>query len=252
MPLSKNTIKYISSLHQKKYRQQYHQFIVEGDKIARELILEKELVVHSVYALPNWIEEQNHLLFKNDIEFYPVTEKELSRISALKTPNQVLVLCDQRNDDWQDWDLNGQLILFLDGIQDPGNFGTILRTADWFGINYVLSSPDTVELYNPKVLQATMGAFLRIKSAQTELSAFLELFPDLPVYGTTVSGNNIYEYSLSSSGIIVVGNESKGISKQILDLVEHELTIPSWQNRKMESLNAAVATAIVLSVFRQV
>ena len=251
MALTKSTIKHLAALQQKKFRQIHGEFIVEGDKIAQELILESTYPILNFYALETWIKDHEKKLQQFSLSYESVSEKELHRISSLKTPNQVLVHCRQRNFSWKSLNPEDQLMLYIDGVQDPGNLGTIIRTADWFGVQYVFCSPDTVEFYNPKVLQSTMGAFMRVNCVYVTLETLCAQFPALPVYATSISGDNIYEYSLSSFGIIIVGNESRGISERSARLVQHHLRIPRWKDRKMESLNAAIATGIILSNFRQ-
>ncbi len=251
MSLSINATKHIRSLHQKKYREKLGQFIVEGDKMVCELLQFDPDSIQSIYAVYPWIDQNHHLQSESNYDLIAISEKELKKISTLNTPNQVLAVCKKANTDWRQLDLKGQLVLYLENLQDPGNLGTIIRTADWFGVDYVFCSKKTVEFYNPKVIQATMGAFMRVDWFSAELKELHRYYPELPIFGMTLYGNNIYEYSLSSSGIIVVGNESKGISDATMEIIQHDLKIPSFRNRKMESLNAAVATAITLAIFRQ-
>lgn len=251
MSLSKNEIKHLTALHQKKFRQIHDSFIVEGDKMVRELLNQSQVSVEAIYAVEPWIKTHELTLDNHNIPFYLISDRDLGRISNLKSPNHVLAKCAKPKQDWQSLSIGDELVLYLDSIQDPGNMGTIIRTADWFGVNYVFCNQESVEFYNPKVIQSTMGAFMRVHCLEVELSDLCARFSNLPVYGTNLKGNNIYEYSLSSTGIIVIGNESRGVSQESSNLVQHELTIPLVADRQMESLNAAVATGIVLSIFRQ-
>ena len=247
--LSKNNIKYIRSLKLKKFRQKYNNFVVEGDKISKEMLSQGSAVIENIYALPSWIETNAELLkiYKNKLT--PITEKELKKITFLTTPNEVLIVARTLPEDADDEAVNNGLSIFLDGIQDPGNLGTIIRTADWFGIKTVFCSEDCVSLYNPKTLQATMGAFLRVNVIPIAFPALLAKFPKLPVYGTVTDGKNIFEAKLGKKGIIVIGSEGQGISSQVLEQISYKLTIPPGDSGGAESLNAAVAAGIVCAVF---
>lgn len=236
--LSKNELKYIQSLCQKKQRLAEGLFLAEGVKLVNELLL-AGFPVHHVYATPEWEAPIPELPLTR------VTEEELARMSTLQTPNQVLAVARQRvphgTPTWK-----GQLTLVLDGIQDPGNMGTLIRIADWFGITQIVASEDTVELYNPKVIQSTMGSFLRINCWYGNLGNMLSQ-ADVPIYGALLNGANLYETGRVTEGALVIGNESKGIREQVLPLIQHAVTIP--RIGQAESLNAAVATGILLSHF---
>ncbi len=247
--LSKNNIKYIRSLKLKKFRQKYNNFVVEGDKISKEMLLHKNLVIENIYALPEWIETNAGLLKVHKKKLTAISEKELKMITFLTTPNEVLIIARTLPEEVDDALVNNGLSLFLDGIQDPGNLGTIIRTADWFGIKTVFCSEDCVSLYNPKTLQATMGAFLRVQVIPIGFSVLVSKFPKLPVFGTVTDGKNIFDAKLEKRGIIVIGSEGQGISAPVLEGINFKLTIPPGDSGGAESLNAAVAAGIVCAVF---
>lgn len=235
--LSKNELKYIQSLCQKKQRQEERLFLVEGAKLVEEL-LQTGLNVRMIYALPVWAEKHSHLP-----QLTVITEEELKKISNLHTPNQVLALVEQPGPAAEPV-LAKQLTLVLDTIQDPGNLGTIIRIADWFGIYQLVASMDTVELYNPKVIQSTMGSYARVKVCYRPLADFLSA-ATVPVYGALLNGQNMYEVAPLKEGILLIGNESKGIQADLLTFVSHPITIPRIGGA--ESLNAAVAAGIIIS-----
>lgn len=235
--LSKNELKYIQSLCQKKQRQEERLFIVEGAKLVEELLL-TQYEVKGIYALAAWAEKHSHLP-----NLTVITEQELERISNLQTPSQVLAVVVQP-EQAPSPELENQLTLVLDNIQDPGNLGTIIRIADWFGIRQIVASPDTVECYNPKVIQSTMGSFARVQVWYTPLPTFLQSVK-LPVYGALLTGKNLFEETPLKEGLLVIGNESKGIAPELLQFISHPVTIPRIGGA--ESLNAAVATGIIVS-----
>ncbi len=235
--LNKNEIKYIQSLCQKKQRQEERLFLAEGTKLVDEL-LQSHFRIRKIYALPDWIEQHSGIT-----DVVTVSEIELQRISSLQTPNQVLAVVEQEQMGEQPV-FKKQLTLMLDGIQDPGNMGTIIRIADWFGIKQIIASEDSVELYNPKVIQSTMGGFLRVQVWYQPLADVLAS-AKVPVYGALLDGENMFEEQPAKEGILVIGNESKGISKKILTYITHPIKIPRLGGA--ESLNAAVATGIIVS-----
>ncbi|MES2006118.1 MAG: RNA methyltransferase [Bacteroidota bacterium] len=239
--LSKNELKYIQSLCQKKQRQSEGLFLVEGAKLVDEL-LQSAYRVRKIYALPEWLAAH-----KTSVATETITPLELERISNLQTPNQVLAVAEQEQPH-KEPELNGQLSLVLDGIQDPGNLGTIIRIADWFGITQVIASEDTVEVYNPKVIQSTMGSFTRVQVWYKPLAAWIPSVK-IPVYGALLKGKNIHGEPGIEEGLLVIGNESKGIGKALLPFINHPVTIPRIGGA--ESLNAAVATGIILSHLRK-
>jgi TrmH family RNA methyltransferase len=250
MTLSKNKIKYIKSLHLKKFRQKYNNFIAEGDKIAREIIRQQDVAIEAVYATPTWIDTNDSALEAIRDKVFKISVTDLQRISTLKTANEVLVIAQQLDSKFEVVALKSQLSLYLDGIQDPGNLGTILRIADWFGISHVFCSEDTADLYNPKVIQATMGAFLRVKYIPHSLES-LAAIPELNIMGTTLDGENAFEMKLPKQGVIVIGNEGQGIRAASKPYLDQTLRIPAFSEHGAESLNAAVATGIICALFRK-
>ena len=179
-----------------------------------------------------------------------VSEEELQKISFLKTPNEVLIVAEAFDNQVDEATVLNGVSLFLDGIQDPGNMGTIIRTADWFGIESIFCSPNCVSLYNSKVLQSTMGAFLRVKVIELSFEELKNKFLNLPVYGTILGGENIFESHLEDKGIIVIGSEGNGISDSVIEQLDYRITIPTNSVNGSESLNAAVATGIVCAIFK--
>ncbi|MES2372798.1 MAG: RNA methyltransferase [Bacteroidota bacterium] len=235
--LSKNEYKYIQSLCQKKQRQEERLFIAEGPKLVDEL-LHSHYTIRKLYALSDWVIKN-----KDVADVVTVTDIELAKISGLQTPNQVLAIVEQQAPANKPA-IKDQITLVLDGIQDPGNFGTIIRIADWFGIKQIVASEDTVELYNPKVIQSTMGSFMRVNVWYQSLPAFLQS-AGIPVYGALLNGKNMHGEPPVTEGLLVIGNESKGISKELLPFISHPITIPRLGGA--ESLNAAVAAGIIVS-----
>lgn len=244
--LSKNNIKYINALRKKKFRQKYNNFLVEGDKMILEILTNGQFKIHSIYAVADWLTENAPLLARHRDKITEVSDRELKSISSLTTPNHVLCILEIPNVKLDDKRIGNSLSLVLDNIQDPGNMGSILRTADWFGIEHVFCL-DCVDTYNPKVVQATMGAFLRVRVIPTDTRIF-ERWRELPIYGTSLDGENIYHTNLEEKGLIVIGNEGRGIRPEIMPFINHKIKIPAYG--KAESLNAAVATGVVCSVFR--
>jgi RNA methyltransferase, TrmH family len=245
--LSQNKIKYVVSLHTKKNRQKYGIFVAEGEKIAEEILRNAKIQVEHIFATAKWIEKYDFLAKKFSNLLVEVTEQELKKISTLTTPNQVLITAKQPLLELDTAFINKDIVLYLDGIQDPGNMGTILRIADWFGIEYVFCSDTCVEVYNPKVIQATMGAFLRVKTKEIDLSEIWD--GKVPIYGALLEGENIFSENLTKHGIIVIGNEGSGISLALQQLITHPIKIPPHGNGA-ESLNVAVATGIICALFR--
>ena len=236
--LSKNEVKFIQSLCHKKHRQTEGLFIAEGVKLVEEII-QSNFKLKKIYATAKWAAGKEHL--GNILS--PISEDDLVRISTLQTPNMVLALVEQPTTT-SILPFANQLTLVLDGIQDPGNFGTIIRIADWFGIHQIVCSHTTVELYNSKVIQSTMGSFIRVPVSYANLSEVLTN-ANIPIYGALLSGESIYKVAKPTEGILVIGSEGKGIGAELLQLITHPITIPRFGGA--ESLNAAVATGILLS-----
>lgn len=228
----------------------YDNFVVEGDKIATEIIFDSDLEIESIFALKSWLSFHISSLEKYQELIQVVNEKELSRISGLKTPNQVLVVCKKPVYSLDFNSINNNLTLFLDNIQNPGNMGSILRIADWFGIPYVFCSENSVELYNPKVIQASMGAFIRVKSVVVSFGGLREKLPDLPCLCTVLNGENVYSAQVPKKGILVLGNEGAGIAPEILAQATHKVSIPKDKKGGAESLNVAVAAGIVCAALK--
>ena len=246
--ISKNKIKYIRSLELKKNRNKEGKFVAEGFKVVDDLLALQpaDLIV----ATQEWLHGK-HLAAQTEV--IEVTEEELKKVSFLQHPQQVLAVFRQAQDG--DFSINTQeLSLALDGVQDPGNLGTIIRIADWFGITHIYCSQDTADVYNPKVVQATMGSIARVKVEYGNLLALVESLPaDVPVYGTLLDGDNIYQQQLENRGLIVMGNEGKGISPALTKKVNRRLLIPNFPEGRAtaDSLNVAIATAITCSEFRR-
>jgi TrmH family RNA methyltransferase len=235
--LSRNEFKYIQSLFDKKNRQEEGLFIAEGPKLIEEL-LKSNYTLKKMYATDNWIVE--NLDYTNNLTI--VNEAELSRMTGLQNANKVFAIVHQPENVLQN--LDNQFSIVLDGIQDPGNFGTIIRIADWYGIKNILCSEDCVELYNPKVIQSTMGSFVRVHCWYGNITTVLQE-SSIPVYGALLNGKNVQLQNKVKEGFLVIGNEGKGISNEILPYINHAITIPRIGGA--ESLNAAVATGIILS-----
>jgi len=246
--LSSNKIKFIKSLNQKKNREYNNCFIVEGEKIILELINSNFNIIE-ILSTKDFID--NHKINNNITQ---ITEYELQKISNLKTPNKAVAIVKIPNKSFNN-NIFNNLNIILDNIQDPGNLGTIIRTADWFGINNIFCSTNTVDVFNHKVIQSTMGAIFRVNIFYTDI---LKLIQDAidnkqKIYGALLSGKNIYNTKLENSGLIILGNESKGISKPIQDLISDKIKIPNYpeNNNNMESLNVSIANAIILAEFRR-
>ncbi|WP_026755124.1 RNA methyltransferase [Sediminibacter sp. Hel_I_10] len=235
--LSKQDIKLIKSLNQKKFRQQHGLFCVEGIKSIQEF-LNSHLELHQLYA--------TDAAFSSEYEI--ITATELQKISSLKSPNKALAVFKIPKNQQS---ASEGLILMLDDIRDPGNLGTIIRLCDWYGIKDLVCSATTVDCYNPKVVQATMGSLTRVRVSYVDLKAYLEGSNE-PVFGTFMDGDTIYTQTLPQNGIVIMGNEANGISKDIEALVTKKLSIPRFGSlQATESLNVATATAIVLSEFKR-
>lgn len=238
--LTKNRIKHIKQLHQKKYRNLHCKFIVEGEKSIIEF-LNSNFVCESIYFL------KNKNIFLNFNQAVEVSYSQLEQISALSTTSDCVAIFNFKiNEEITD----DKIILVLDQIKDPGNLGTIIRLCDWFGVEQIICSPDTVDVYNPKVIQATMGSLSRVNVHYLPLVDFLKK-TTLPIYGTFMNGKSIYDEKIKS-GCLVMGNEANGISQAVENVITNKITIPRFgKNQKTESLNVAIATTICLNeIFR--
>ena len=238
--LAKSKVKYIQSLGHKKFRDEEHVFIAEGPKVVMELLQEK-VNVEELFATREWIDENKNLV--NKIIATEITQQELERISFLSTPNQVVAIV-KKIDPGSKIDCKNKITLMLDTIQDPGNMGTIIRTADWFGISQIICSHDCADIYNPKVVQASMGSIARVNVYYTELNEFLQEQKQIRIYAATLEGKDVGQTKISE-GIIIIGNEARGIHPEILAFANVKITIK--RRGKSESLNAAVATGVILS-----
>lgn len=249
--ISKSRIKYIQSLHRKKIRDQEGVFLVEGDKSVKEA-LQSNFVVQAICARIDFIVE-NRLDANCEIELLEVGDAEMKKISTLQSPQRALALVEMpKNNPSTALQVEG-LNLVLDGIQDPGNLGTIIRTADWFGIKHIYCSTDTADCYNPKVIQATMGAIFRVQVHYLHLSELLAQATKKSVasYGTFMEGKNIYETKVAENALLVMGNEGNGIRPEIEQQIMERINIPAYDSSGSESLNVSIATAICLSEFRR-
>jgi len=258
--LSNNRISFVKSLHQKKNRFAEGLFLAEGDKLVREY-LQSDFQVEEVYAQSDWLKEHGKLIGIG-VESYGATSKDLERLSTLVTAPDVIAVVKVPEVRIHLSEYFSGLTLILDGIRDPGNMGTIIRTADWFGVSRIVASDDSAEHWNPKVVQASMGSLTRIRIVNYELTNFFSELNSfartnnrdvLPVYGTFMDGKNIYKEELTAEGFIVIGNEANGIRETTEPFVNHRLSVPSFSEgpAKAESLNAAIATALVLAEFRR-
>ena len=243
--LSKSQIKYIQSLNQKKLRQENGVFIAEGPKILNELLATDNTEAVAIYGTTNWWRENEDI--KNEIPFVSfneISDTELEKISSLSTPRQVLAIFKQPRF-YHVADPAANLILLLDNIQDPGNLGTIIRIADWFGVKDIIAGKESADVFNPKVVQSTMGSLARVQVIYEDLERFIRSHAGIPVYATTLDGQPVATYQKQKVGMLLIGNESKGINAALLALSSEKITIPKYG--AAESLNAAVATGIILS-----
>lgn len=243
--IGKNTIKWVHSLEMKKNRKREGLFVAEGPKVVGDLLSRFRL--HSVFATDEWTGGDS---IGADVRLERVDDDTLRRLSFLQHPQQVVAVMEMNKEEKVEVDAD-RLTIMLDGVQDPGNLGTIIRIADWFGIDSIICSPDTADAYNPKVVQATMGSLGRVSVTYSPLVPLLSSLPaDMPIYGTLLDGKDIYQKELTRHGVIIMGNEGNGISDEVRAMVTHPLLIPRFrQGESAESLNVAVATAITCSEF---
>jgi len=247
--ISANQQKFITSLHLKKFRQKYRNFLVEGEKMVKELLQQQQLPIVQLYGTERWATENAALLAPIYHKFNLATEADLKKVGTLTTPNQVLAVVEMPPAAAQLPDLSAvPLALYLDGLQDPGNMGTILRIADWFGIRCVMASPDTVDAYSPKVIQAGMGACLRVRTWEdVPLATLTQQYPHINVLGAVMDGDNVFAATVPNTGILVIGNEGRGIRPEHMAQLTHRITIPRGADNGAESLNAAVAAGIIVA-----
>lgn len=246
--ISKNKIKFIRSLEKKKFRNESACFLAEGNKLVADILPVFEC--ECLLAKSSWMATQGDIRTK---ELVIAEENDLEKASLLKTPQDVLAVFRQPRYTLDKERLKNELNLILDGIQDPGNLGTIIRLADWFGIKNVICSPDTADVYNPKTVQATMGAIAHVRVFYTSIPDLLDELKEIPVYGTFLDGKNMYETDLLPYGLLVMGNEGKGISRSVEKRITQKLRIPNYpsESQSTESLNVAIASAIACAEFRR-
>jgi RNA methyltransferase, TrmH family len=243
--LHRSRVKDIQSLAHKKSREETGLYVVEGPKMVSELLHWKPASLRSIYATSSWISVHEQDLDESArLVLTCVTDDELSSISFLQTPNQVLAVAEKPTMD-EPLNLNGRITLLLDTIQDPGNMGTILRTADWFGIDQVICSPDSADIFNPKVVQATMGAVFRIRVHVLDPLSVVDQLGTVPLICSALEGDNLFSCAPLKEALIIIGNESRGASPALMSRASRRITIPRYGHA--ESLNAAVATGIILS-----
>ncbi len=250
--LSKSKIKTIVSLNLGKYRKQLGLFTAEGSTNILDLVA-GGLKIEELFATEGWLEKNEKFL--KGVNCYPVTENDLRKITNLKTPSEVFGIFRIPDNSLPNFNNYDDLAIMLDDIRDPGNLGTIIRTADWFGIRQIICSEKTVDVYNPKVVQASMGSLGRVNVNYCNLEEVIHSKPDfIKVFGTVLNGTNIDDIPKPNRGIIMIGNESRGISKELLKLVDEKITIPNVtlpDGSSAESLNASIAAAIICYEFRR-
>lgn len=241
--LSKSVVKYIQSLQHKKFRDANREFVVEGHKLVLEMLASGTFDVVKIYAVEDW---QSNLTDKNLLSLVEtISENDLQKISGMPSPNKVLAVLSMRTTE-EPPDAEG-LTLVLDDVRDPGNLGTIIRTADWFGVKHIICSDNTVDFYNPKVVQSTMGSLSRVNIYYTHLATYLKKNKDVPSYAAVLDGVDVRNTDKQKSMILVIGNEANGISPNVLQVCTHHIRIPGGGD--VESLNAAIAAAILMYEF---
>lgn len=253
--ISKNKIKYLHSLEAKKGRDADNVFVAEGPKVVGDILNNHPEKLRKLIATEVWLRANRNVIKQNvECEMIEVTQEELSKASFLCSPQQVMAVFEKLGNTIDRQVLSESLSLLIDGVQDPGNLGTIIRVADWFGIENVLCSHSTVDCYNPKVVQSTMGSIARVNVVYCDIKELIASMPNgFPIYGTLLEGENMYEKQLSSKGFIVMGNEGKGLSVAVREMVTEAIRIPNFpESRKTaDSLNVAIATAVVCAEFRR-
>lgn len=243
--LSKNRIKHLKSLAQSKFRQKTNSFVAEGDKVVKEVLKTGVFEVESVYALEDWAGQNSSLLKNQSISSTLVDNKEMQQITLLSTASPVYALLKRPKATFDSADLKDKFSILLDGVQDPGNVGTIIRIADWFGIKNVITNYNTADVYHPKVVQSTMGSICHINAHRLDHDQISSMLNQYSSYGLLLDGDPISDASFSEPGIIVMGSEGQGISQSIIDKLTHKLLIPGAVSRGAESLNVSVAASII-------
>jgi RNA methyltransferase, TrmH family len=246
--ISKSQLKHIQSLHQKKNRREEKLFLAEGVKLVGELLQQKSELIAELYCVKDFIGKNGGLIKSAGIQVNEISQQELERASALTEPNGAIAVCRFLPEQKVHTDFAGDFSLYLDDIRDPGNFGTMIRLADWFGVRQIYCSESSCELYNPKVIQASMGSFMRVDVKYISLQELVAACGIKNVYGALLGGKDLYEEKLRH-GLIVIGNESKGISKDHLQFISNSIQIPASKESRAESLNAAMAASIITAEF---
>ena len=251
--ISRNRLKYLTSLKIKKLRTEHRQFIVEGDKIVSDILKEGKTKIRQIVASPEWLISNDKLITSRAGEVAEADFTDLERISSMETPPPVMAVLDMFEHALDMEELSDTWCIALDTIQDPGNLGTIIRSADWFGIRHIICNKGSADIFNPKVIQASMGAIFRVKVYYENLSSIMEKYAtglSLPVYGTFMEGIPVYNIPAEKKGMIVFGNESHGISEELIPLIQTRITIPpgNKDSAHIESLNVASSVSIVCSV----
>lgn len=245
--ISKNQIKQVKALHLKKFRDEENMFIAEGIKVVNEIITTNPEIIHQLFVTESYLQGNSNALLNTKVDYITISEEDLKKISTQAQPNNALAVCNYFEENEPEIDFNKQFSFYLDDIRDPGNLGTILRMADWFGIEEVFCSKQSTDVYNPKTIQSAMGSFLRVKVVYCDLKDLID-GKKFPVYGAVLDGENIYKSELQN-GLIIIGNEANGISEQNFKYISNTITIPAAESSTTESLNAAMATAIICSEF---
>jgi len=252
--LSSSNIKLINSLGYKKYRERHGLFIIEGDRLVREL-LESGKTVIKLFALPAWLDETDASLLALAREVIPVNERDLQKVSHLSTARSALALVETEHHKPFIKSLSTSINIALDNIQDPGNLGTIMRIAAWFGIENIICSKGSTDVYNPKTVQASMGALLHVRVCYADLGSVLSSLSEkgIPVYAATLEGQAVYDADKSPEGMLLFGNETRGISGELLPFVSHKISIPPAAESRagIDSLNVAMSAAIICNEFRR-
>jgi len=244
--LSKNTVKFIKSLQQKKFRRQENSFFVEGAKNVTELLNSEYEITHLLYT-KSYFDDHISQIKRSGAEKYEVNAKSLESIGSFQSNDAAIAVAKIKENDTFQVEEN-ELAIALDDVRDPGNLGTIIRIADWYGISKIILSKHCADFYNPKVLNSSMGSFTRVRFFYTDLIEYLPA-QTVPVYGALLEGETIYKANLTTSGVILMGNESQGISDDLMPFISHKLTIPQFGTA--ESLNVAIATAVICDNFRR-
>ena len=247
--MTKNDVKEIQALKQSKGRKERGIFAVEGNKLVEEL-LKSNFKVNNIFVTETWV-EKNSVFAKKIVDYEIVTSKQMEQISNFVTPPGIFATAMMPKHKIEPKDTDNQLVLLLDGINDPGNLGTIIRTADWFGIKKIVISEDTCDPWQPKVIQSTMGSIFRMQIVETDVVKFLKEV-NTPVFGALMHGKNVYHTHINNKGVVIIGSESHGIRENVMPFVSCPINIPRAESSQTESLNASVAAGIIISeIFRK-